>query len=59
MEFAILTILITVLALIAAVNFLTREAAPVPRCTTGHQWVTDSTEKLVCMECGYRPEENQ
>jgi hypothetical protein len=24
-----------------------------------HDWVTDPTEKLVCMECGYRPQTNQ
>lgn len=32
----------------------------VPKVCNGlHNWVTDQNEKLVCMECGYRPETNQ
>ncbi len=54
----ILLILILVTAAVVVVNLVMSEPIEIPRCTGAHTWVTDQTEKLVCTECGYRPQSN-
>lgn len=34
-----------------------KEDKPIP-CGV-HQWVHDQNEKLICMQCGFRPENHQ
>lgn len=55
----LMTVLAIALAGVLVVNLFTggHEKEKVP-CKT-HSWVLDQNEKMICMECGYRPEANQ
>ncbi len=54
----ILLILILITAAVVVVNLVMSEPLEIPRCTGNHTWVVDQNEKLVCCECGYRPQSN-
>lgn len=56
---AILLILILCLLAGAIMNLFSSKVEPELRFCEIHDWVLDQNEKMICMECGYRPEENQ
>lgn len=58
--FALLFVLILSLIGAMAVRYFSSPAADAPKyCVGPHTWVLDQYEKLVCYECGFRPEQHQ
>ena len=58
--FSIIIVMVVILVGILIVNkALDSSTAPANEPCKLHKWCTDPSEKLFCLSCGYRPEENQ
>lgn len=57
--FVILFGLIVLATVVLVINLALSEPIQNPICEGLHDWVNDSNERLVCMNCGYKPGDNQ